>query len=349
MKHAVAFSFLLACGGVLLADSPGGIPSRDSRSLLQDLVQMTNAGLSDETILVYAKAHRLELPPEVSTADLVWLRKSGVGEPVIRYMAAVDVRSEDGGAGQDADDSDDAYDSDEAVRYSARHDSHSDGGYGNYRDSGDYSYPESYADNDYDSYPETYYNDYYPIYDAGFYPYPAYFFVNGGFLGRFRGRGFGHGFVGRRGRGFDRGGFGRQRFSRGDFDRSRRTRGDFDRSFGTRRGSVTLRRGGPGRPAFVPRRFDQGFRGSRGDVIGRGVPAQRAFSRGGFSPGPRAPRGPVVRNGGFGRPGFSGGGHAGGFGRPGFAGGGHSGGSGGRGPVARSGGGRGSVGGHGRH
>lgn len=351
MKHAVAFSILLACGGVLLADSPGGVPSRDSRSLLGDLVRMTRAGLSDETILIYAKAHRLELPSEVSSDDLRWLRQSGVGEPVIRYMAAIDVRSEDGGAGQDADDGDDADDSDEAVRYSARQDSYSDGGYDDNRYASGYydNDADNYADNSYDNYPETYYNDYYPFYGAGFYPYPAYFFADsGGFFGRFRGRGFGRGFVGRRGRGFDRGGFGRQRFSRGDFDRSRGTRGDFDRGFGTRRGSVTLGRGAPGRPAFVPRRFDQGFRGSRGDVISRGVPAQRSFSRGGFAQGPRAPRGPVVRGGGFGRPGFSGGGHSSGFGRPGFSAGGHSGGSVSRGPVARSGGSRGAVRGHGR-
>jgi len=307
---------------------------------------MTNAGLSDETILVYAKAHRLELPSEVSSDDLRWLTRSGVGEPVIRYMAAIDVRSEDGGAGRDADDSD------EAVRYSARRDSYSDGGYDDNRYAGGYddNSADNDADNSYDSYPETYYNDYYPIYDAGFYPYPAYFYADfGGFYGRFGGRGFGRGFVGRRGRGFDRGGFGRQRFSGGDFDRSRGTRGGFDRGFGTHRGAVTLGRGGPGRPTFVaPRRFDQGFRGSRGDVVSRGVPAQRAFSRGGFAPGPRAPRGPVARSGGFGRPAFSGGGHSGGFGRPSFSGGGRSGGSVSRGPVARSGGSRGSVGGRGR-
>jgi hypothetical protein len=329
MKRAFVFSFLLACSGILLGDSPGSsLQSRDPRSLLQDLVRMTNAGFSDATILVYAKAHRLELPSEVSTDDLLWLRKSGVGESVIRYMAAIDVRSEDGGAGRDADDGDDAYDSEEPVRYSARADSYSDGGYGNDRYGDDYGYAGSY----YDNYPETYYNDYYPFFGAGFYPYPAYFFVNGGFFGRFRGRGF----VGRRG--FDRGGLGRQRFSRGDFDRG----------FGARRGGVTVGRGGAGRSAFAPRGFDQGFRGSRGDVIARGVPAQRAFSRGGFAPGPRSPRGPVARSGGFGRPGFSGGGHAGGFGRQGFAGGGHSGGSVGRGPVARSGGSRGAAGGHGR-
>jgi hypothetical protein len=343
MKRAVFFSFLLACGGVLLADSP-----RDSRSLLQDLVRMTNAGLSDATILVYAKEHRRELPSEVSAEDLRWLRQSGVGEPVVRYMAAIDVRSEDGGA--EADEGDGGYDSDEAVSYSARRDSYSDGGYDDNRYAGAYddNDADSYADNSYDSYPETYYNDYYPYYGAGFYPYPAYFFADyGGFYGRFRGRGFGRGFAGRRGRGFDRGGFGRPRFPRGDFDRSRGGRGDFDRGVGTRRGSVILGRGAPGRPTFVPRRFDQGFRGSRGDVISRGVP-QRSFSRGGFAPGSRAPRGPVVRSGGFGRPSFSGGGHSSGFGRPSFSGGGRSGGGVSRGPVARSGGSRGAVRGHGR-
>jgi hypothetical protein len=316
MKRAVAFSFLLACAGVLLGDSPGAIPSRDSRSLLQDLVRMTNGGFSDETVLVYAKAHRLELPSEVRTDDLLWLRKSGVGEPVIRYMSAIDVRATDGGARED--DADDAGYADEAASYSAAANSYSDDDYGSYRDSDDSSYSDGYDDN----YPETYYNDYYPFYGAG-YPYPAYFFVNhNGFFGRFRGRG--HGFPGRRGHVIGRGGFGRWRS----------TRGDFDRRLGRRRESVIVGHRGPGRPAISRGNPGQGFRGQRGGVIGRGVPAQRTFPRGGFSPGPRAPRGAVVRNGGFGRPGFAGGGHA----RGGFS----------RGPVARSGGGRGAVGGRGR-
>jgi hypothetical protein len=190
MKRAVVFSFLLACGGVLLADSPGAVSSRDSRSLVQDLVRMTNAGLSDETILVYAKKHRLELPSELSSDDLRWLRQSGVGEPVIRYMAAIDVRSEDGGAGRDADDGDDAYDSDEAVRYSARHDSYSDGGYDDNRYAGVYVDNDAgnCDDNSYDSYPETYYNEHNPFYGAGFSPYPAYLLADfAGFTERFRG------------------------------------------------------------------------------------------------------------------------------------------------------------------
>ena len=79
MKRAVAFSFFLVCAGVLLADSPESrSPSRQSPSLLQDLVRMSSSGFSDATVLAYARAHRAELPPEVSTSDLLWLRRSGV-------------------------------------------------------------------------------------------------------------------------------------------------------------------------------------------------------------------------------------------------------------------------------
>jgi hypothetical protein len=320
MKRAIAFSFVLACAGVLLADSPDSrSPSRESPPLLQDLVRMSSGGFSDATVLAYAKAHRAELPPEVSTQDLLWLRRSGVGEPVIRYMAAIDVRATDGGGEEDV--SDDADNGDEnAARYSAASESYSDRDYGNDRDS-DYG---SYADSDYNSYPETYYNDYYPFYGVGYYPYPAYFFVsNSGFFGRFRGRG--HGFPGHRGRDIGRGGFGR----------ARSTRGDFDRGLWRNRGSVSPGRRESGRPAFSRVNPGRGFGGPRGGVISRAAPVQRSFPRGGFGQGPRAPRRVVTRNGGFGRQGFAGGGHAGGGGF-------------GRGPVARSGGGRGAVGGHGR-
>ena len=310
MKRAIAFSFLLACSGVLLGDSPDSrSPSRESPSVLQDLVRMSNGGLSEETILAYARAHRAELPPEVSNEDLLWLRRSGVSERVIRYMSAIDVRASDAGAENVA------YDSDEAADYSAAAVSYSDGDNGSYTD----SYSESYPDRYYDSYPESYYNDYYPFYGAGYYPYPVYFFAGqSGFFGRFRGRGF----VGRRGRFFDRGGFGRPRLPRGGFDRGRwRDRGG-------------LIAGGPGRPAFSRGNVGQGFRGPRETVVRRGGPGRPAFPRGSFGHGASGPRGAVARSGGFGRPGFAGGGHAGG---------GVS-----RGPVARSGGSRGAVGGRGR-
>ena len=312
MKRAVTFSFLLACAGLLLGDSPDSrSPSRESPSLLQDLVRMTNGGFSGETILAYAKAHRVELPSEVSSDDLLWLRKAGVSETVIRYMAAIDVRASDAGVEEDV-----AYDSDEAARYSAAAVSYSDDNYGNYADNYGDNYG-GYPDSDYDSYPETYYNDYYPSYGVGYYPYPAYFFVNHRGFGRFRGRG--HRFEGRRGHGIGRGGLGRPRFPRGGFDRG----------LGRHRESATVGQRGPGRPVFPRGSLGQGFRGPRGGVIRRGETMRPALPRSGFGQGPRAPRG-VVRNGGFGRPGFAGGGH--------------SGGSVGRGPIARSGGSRGAPG-----
>ncbi len=127
MKRAVSFFVLLACCGLLLADSPGtGRAAREQAPLLRDLVRMTNAGFSDETVLEYAKAHRAELPSLVSADDLLWLRKSGVSETVVRYMTAIDVRASEEGAGEDV-----AYDSAEAA------------GYGRYSPSG-VSVPDEY-------------------------------------------------------------------------------------------------------------------------------------------------------------------------------------------------------------
>jgi hypothetical protein len=302
MKRAFAISLLLACCGVLLGDSPDSrSPSRESPSLLQDLVRMSNAGLSDETVLAYAKAHRAELPPEVSARDLVWLRQSGVSETVIRYMTAIDVRPSDAGEEQEA-----VYDNDEAARYSSggpaasAADSYSDGDYG------------AYAGGDYAGYPETYYNDYYPDYPGFYpYPYPVYFFVSPRpFFARFRFHN--RGFDGRRRRFIARGGFERPRFPRRDFDHGR----------GRDRAGFTMGRRGPGRPVFPRAGPGQGFRGPWGGVARRG-PANSAFPRG-LAPGRPGPR-VVARNGGFGHPAFAGGGRSG----PSF----------GRGPIARSGGG----------
>jgi hypothetical protein len=324
MKRAVSFFFLLACCGLLLGDSPDpGRAARQQASLLQDLVRMTNAGFSDETVLEYAKGHRAELPSLVSAEDLVWLRKSGVSETVVRYMTAIDVRASEEGAGEDV-----AYDSAEAA------------GYARYSPSAAYSYPDSdygYADGGYyggypetyyaDSYPDTYYADYYPFFGAGYYPYPVYFFVNNsGFFGRFHGRR--HGFDGRR-HGFDRrhgGGF-----HRGGFDRRSSSRG-----FAGRRGGMVADHRGPSRSASQGRGFGPGPAAPRGAVLGHGGPRPPAFSRGGPGPAARTPQGGAGR-GAFGHPGLSGGARAGG----GF----------GHGPAARSGGGPrvvGRAGGRGR-
>ncbi len=87
MKCAVAFAVLLAGCRVLLGESPS-----PSSTLLEDLVRMTRAGSPDSSVLAYARAHRGELPAEVSDASLRWLRASGVSERVVRSMSAIDVR-----------------------------------------------------------------------------------------------------------------------------------------------------------------------------------------------------------------------------------------------------------------
>src|SRR2546430_16462346 len=102
MKPAVAFCVLLACCAVLLGESPSSGPlARKPATLLEDLARLTQAGSSDVTVLAYAKAHRLELPPEVSDRDLRWLRDTGVSELVVRYMSAIDVRASGESARQD--------------------------------------------------------------------------------------------------------------------------------------------------------------------------------------------------------------------------------------------------------
>jgi len=95
MKCAVAFSVLLAGCSALLGDSPKASPppKAASSTLLEDLVRMTRAGSSDAAVLAYARAHRAELPAKLSDATLRWLRASGVGERVVRYMSAIDVRA----------------------------------------------------------------------------------------------------------------------------------------------------------------------------------------------------------------------------------------------------------------
>ncbi|HEY3122667.1 MAG TPA: hypothetical protein VGK70_01220, partial [Thermoanaerobaculia bacterium] len=113
MKRAAAFFSFLACSGLLLADPPDpGRSLREPAPLLEDLARLTKAGFSDETVLDYAKAHRAEAPSLIAADDLLWLRESGVGEGVIRYMTAIDVRASDQGGGEDV-----AYESAEAAGY----------------------------------------------------------------------------------------------------------------------------------------------------------------------------------------------------------------------------------------
>ncbi len=305
MKRATVFFFLLACSGLLLADSPDpGRAAPEPAPLLEDLVRLTKAGFSDETVLAYAKAHRAEAPSLIGADDLLWLRKSGVSEAVIRYMTAIDVRASDQGREEDV-----AYESGEAAGYPSAAYSYPDYSY--------YGYPDSYS---YGAYPETYYADYYPFFGTGYYPYPVYFFVNNaGLFGRF------HGHRHRFGRH-------RDRFNdHGRFGHSRLPRRGFDRGSGGRRGGAIVARQGPVSldfrrrslgPGYVPRRsfgpgsvqsrgFGPGFVAPRGGVTGHSGIGRPVIARGGPGPGFRAPQS-VASRGAVGRPGIAGGSRAGG-------------------------------------
>jgi len=302
MKRAFAFFFLLACCGVLLGGSqnPGPL-SRKTGTLLEDLVRMTKAGSSDVTVLAYAKAHRLELPPEVSDDDLRWLRASGVSEMVVRYMAAIDVRASGEGAQEDV-----AYGSSEGAAHPRAAYSYPESDYDSYGG----GYPDRYADSHYDAYP-GYDSDYgyYDSYGYGYYPYPFYFFVDrDGFFHRFRGRD--HRFDGHRG--FDRGrGF---RGRRGVVVGHGGSRDPWrERGFDGRRGnSIVVGPRGSRRPAFARGGFGAGPQGPHARVIGPRGFGPPGSARGSFPHGFRGPRGGVSGHGGFSHPGFSGGPHTGG-------------------------------------
>src|SRR5262249_34177527 len=68
-------------------------PSRDPAAILDEIVRLTKVGLSDETVLAYAKAHRGDLPAVLPAERLNWLRDSGVSRNVILYLTAIDVRA----------------------------------------------------------------------------------------------------------------------------------------------------------------------------------------------------------------------------------------------------------------
>jgi hypothetical protein len=66
-------------------------PTRFSNPLLNDVLRMTKAGLSDATIVAYVKARRARLDSELSADDLIQLRRSGVTESVIEYLARITI------------------------------------------------------------------------------------------------------------------------------------------------------------------------------------------------------------------------------------------------------------------
>jgi hypothetical protein len=180
MKRTLALSIAFLLASVVLLAEPAS-PRRYSNRLMNDVVQMTRAGLSDSTIIAYVKARRSRLA-DVSADDLISLRQAGVSEPVVAYIAgAVGI---EGGE----------YDRDSQMDYQSQSD-----------EGGTTAVEPSYPVDGYDGY----YSYGYPYWYAWGYPYwygywPGFstsVFIGGrfgGFHGRFHG-GFhgGHGGGGR--------------------------------------------------------------------------------------------------------------------------------------------------------
>jgi hypothetical protein len=101
IKRASALSVILLLGA-LAASAQSAATRRFADPLLNDVVEMTRAGLSDATIVAYVKARRSRLEPDLAADDLIRLRQAGVHEPVIRYIAGAG-GIEDPGSSRDRD------------------------------------------------------------------------------------------------------------------------------------------------------------------------------------------------------------------------------------------------------
>jgi hypothetical protein len=88
MKRLAIFSAVLILSAAAALAQSGPPSTRFSNLLLNDVARMTKAGMPDATILAYVKARRAGTD-SVSADDLIQLRRAGVGEPVIQYLAGV--------------------------------------------------------------------------------------------------------------------------------------------------------------------------------------------------------------------------------------------------------------------
>jgi uncharacterized membrane protein YgcG len=168
MKRTFALSIAFLLASVVLLAEPAS-PRRYSNRLMNDVVQMTRAGLTDSTIIAYVKARRSRLA-DVRADDLISLRQQGVSEPVVAYIAGA--ASVEGGD----------YDRESQMDYQSQA-APDDGG--TYAD--EPSYPVDGYDGSY-GYPYWYAWGY--PYWYGYWPYSSVFI--GGRFGRFRGGHGGH-------------------------------------------------------------------------------------------------------------------------------------------------------------
>jgi hypothetical protein len=89
MKRAVAIATILLLSALSAVAEPGPPPARHfSNRLLEDVVQMTRAGLSDATIVAYVKSRSSRFDGDVTADDLIRLQRAGVSETVVRFIAS---------------------------------------------------------------------------------------------------------------------------------------------------------------------------------------------------------------------------------------------------------------------
>jgi hypothetical protein len=89
MKRILALSAMLLFVSSLAAIAQTAPRHQFTNPLLDDVAQMSSAGLSEATIEAYVQARRSRLSADVTAEDLVRLRDAGVSERVVSYLAGV--------------------------------------------------------------------------------------------------------------------------------------------------------------------------------------------------------------------------------------------------------------------
>lgn len=87
IRNTLLFSAVFLTGALAFAQPAPSRQARFGNRILDDVVQMTRAGLSDDTIVAYIRARRSRLASDLRAEDLIQLRKAGVSENVVRYIA----------------------------------------------------------------------------------------------------------------------------------------------------------------------------------------------------------------------------------------------------------------------
>jgi hypothetical protein len=196
MRHTVLLAVALLTTSLTAAAAPVATRTH-ANPLLEDVVQMSRAGLSDTTIIAYLRARATRLDADVSADDLIRLERAGVSQKVIEYVAgAAGVESARTRVGDDQRITPDEAEETEAVPESSDEDV-------------SYAAPDGYAYSGWYGYGYPYWYAYSPFFaggivirgGGGFFRgrrFSSRPFRSGGFTGR--GRSFGGHAVGGHGR-----------------------------------------------------------------------------------------------------------------------------------------------------